>query len=161
MSGTWSVLGTQQVWVTTSKMAISESDSGTVQPWNGTLSDMEHCHIWHCKVIYVNHTGGAVTCMRVHACVCVCVCMCVCVRAHAWLHTSCLSNKSHIHNVMYQLTAVLKLRSNPHWSTKYLITGRLPPSTAKWRHVLPFLSTSNFLSPKRGNRYSTHSRDPP
>ena len=29
-----------------------------------------------------------------------------------------------------QLTLVLKLRSNPHWSTRYLITGRLPPTTA-------------------------------
>ena len=151
--------------VTTSNMAISEWDCGTVQPCNGTLSDMEHCHIWHCKVIYVNHTGGAVTCMRrVHACVCVCVHVCVCVRTR--MITYIMSNQQIMHAYTMscttpQLTAVLKLRSNPHWSTRYLITGRLPPLTEWWRHVLPSSSNSNFLSPKRGNRYSTHSKDPP
>ena len=42
MSGTGSVLGT-------SKMTISEWNCGTVQPCNGTLSHMEHCHIWYCQ----------------------------------------------------------------------------------------------------------------
>ena len=51
------------------------------------------------RIIYANHTGGAVTCMRVHArvcvcvhvcarvSVCVCVCACMCVRVSVCART--------------------------------------------------------------------------
>ena len=56
-------------------------------------------------------------------------------------HTSTVCSKSHFRSVTHsythilscttlQLTAVLKLRTNPHWSTRYLNTGRLSPNTA-------------------------------
>ena len=91
-------------------------------------------------IIYANHTGSAVTCVRVHACVCVsvcvsvCVCVGVCVCVHACVITYIVSYQRIMNTYTMscttpQLTPVLKLRSNPHWSTRYLITGRLPPLT--------------------------------
>ena len=56
------------------------SQSGTVEQCSHV---MVHCPTWSTatfgtvRIIYANHTGGAVTCVRV----CVCACMCVHARA--------------------------------------------------------------------------------
>ena len=89
MSGTRSVLGTQQVWVTTSKMTISEWDCGTVQPCNGTLSHMEHCRIWYwqdklCEPHWWCYSALQV-CMHKSVHVGGWYCMCVHVRTCEWV----------------------------------------------------------------------------
>ena len=69
-----------------------------MQPCNGTLSHMEHCHILHCKDNLMSTTLEVLSraCMRVSvcmcecvcACVCVCVCACMCVRVCVCVHMS-------------------------------------------------------------------------
>ena len=132
-------------------MTISEWDCGAVQPCNGTLSHMEHCHVMvHCptfgtvRIIYINHTGGAVL---LHKCVhmyksertCVWVSLhcgnglfyhvltTICIMPYKTTMCWCIHTVS---SFSPQLTPLLELRSNPHRSTRYLITGRLPPATA-------------------------------
>ena len=122
---------------TTSNMAISEWDCGTVQPCNGTLSDMEHWHIWHCKDNLCQPHWRCCH-VRVHACVCVCVhaCACLCVCVCAWvcdyIHCVLSMNHEHVHNVMYHPTTHSSSQAEVKSTLVHEVPHHWEATTSNW-----------------------------
>ena len=142
--GTRFVLGTHQVWVTTSKKTISEWDCGTVQPCNGTLSHMEHCHIRYCQDKlreprwWYSSSMQVCMCTRVYTCVlCVCGIACVYVHEHVnrlYSHVLIMTGIS-THRIIHSVHTCYHNKTKPCFSTQH--TQVMSP----WRAIreTPFL----------------------